>query len=72
MPRKYTNQLLDMVEDGSINPIDVITACVKYMSEDDVRDMMEANEYLFRVMEIDDECAGTGETNQWHWRIDYL
>ncbi len=56
MPRQYTNQLLDMVEDGSINPIDVITACVKYMSEDDVRDMMEANEYLFRVMEIDDEC----------------
>ncbi len=45
MSRKYTNKLYQMIEDGY--PKDyVITACLKYMSEDDVKDMMEHNEML--------------------------
>lgn len=46
MTRKFTNQLLEMVEEGLLDKDQVILACVKYMSEDDVRDMMEANEML--------------------------
>jgi hypothetical protein len=32
-----------MLEDGMIDKDVVIMACVKYMSEDEVRDMMEHN-----------------------------
>jgi hypothetical protein len=49
-PRKYTAMLLDMVEEGVLDKDNVILACVKYMSESDVEDMMRANEMI-----IDDE-----------------
>ena len=48
--RKYTTMLLDMVAEGVLDRDNVIAACVKYMSEDDVRDMMHANEMI-----MDDE-----------------
>ena len=44
--RKYTNHLLGMVDDGLVNKDNLILACVKYMSEDDVQDMMEYNGYI--------------------------
>jgi hypothetical protein len=44
--RKNTNKLLEMVEDGEIDKYTVILMCVKYMSEDDVTDMMRLNEIL--------------------------
>ena len=44
--REYTNKLLEMVEEGLLDKDMVIMACVKYMSEDDVRGMMEANEMI--------------------------
>jgi hypothetical protein len=46
MPRQYTNKLLEMVEDGLLDRDSVIMACVKYMSEDEVKDMMECNEFI--------------------------
>jgi hypothetical protein len=46
MSREYTNKLLEMVDEGLLDKDMVIMACVKYMSEDDVRGMMEANEFL--------------------------
>ena len=45
-PRKNTNKLLEMVEEGLLDKDQVILACVKYMSEDEVTDMMEANEFV--------------------------
>ena len=44
--RKYTNTLLDMVDEGLLDKDTVIMACVKYMSEDEVKDMMECNEFI--------------------------
>lgn len=44
--RVYTNMLLELVEDGMLDKDTVIMACLKYMSEDDVKDMMEANEFV--------------------------
>ena len=35
-----TNQLLEMIDNGQLDKNQVIMACVKYMSEDDVADMM--------------------------------
>ena len=44
--REYTNKLIDMIDDGLISERYIIDACLKYMSEDDVRDMMEHNELI--------------------------
>lgn len=44
--RKNTNRLLEMVENGEVDKYTVILMCVKYMSEDDVTDMMRLNELL--------------------------
>ena len=49
--RKSTNRLLEMIEDGSIDPKDVVMICVKFMSEDDVDEMCRINE----VFEDDEE-----------------
>jgi hypothetical protein len=55
MTREYTNKLLEMVEEGLLDRDSVIMACVKYMSEDEVKDMMECNEF------IEDEEETEGE-----------
>jgi hypothetical protein len=55
MSRKYTNMLLDMVEGGLLDRDTVIMACVKFMSEDEVQDMMEANEFVEEEFEDEDE-----------------
>ena len=55
MTRKYTNMLLEMIDDGLIDRDLVINACLKYMSEDDVQDMMEANEFIEEQYEDEDE-----------------
>lgn len=46
MARQFTNKLYDMIENGLLDKDTVITACLKYMSEDDVKDMMECNEFI--------------------------
>ena len=55
MARKFTNKLLEMVEEGLLDKDQVILACVKYMSEDDVADMMHANEFLYQEEEEDED-----------------
>lgn len=59
-PRKYTTMLLDMVEEGVLDRDAVILACVKYMSEDEVRDMMHANEMIMDY-EGEEEEEGNDE-----------
>jgi hypothetical protein len=41
--RRTTNRLLEMLNDGVIKPMDVVEMCLKWMSEDDVKEMCEAN-----------------------------
>jgi hypothetical protein len=53
MARQRTDKLLEMIEYGLLDRDAVIMACVKYMSEDEVRDMMEINEFLF---EEEEDC----------------
>ena len=64
MTRKYTNQLLDMIDDGLLDRDTVITACLKYMSEDDVQDMMEANEFIEEQFEDEDD-GQPDEAQEW-------
>jgi len=55
MSRIYTSKLLEMIEEGLLNKDNVIMACVKYMSEDDVKDMMECNEFVDYMNEDEEE-----------------
>lgn len=41
--REYTNSLLGLIEEGMIDTNTVLIACLKYMSEQDVKCMMELN-----------------------------
>jgi hypothetical protein len=44
--RKATNKILEYVEQGLLDKDNVIMACLKYMSEDDVADMAHVNEFF--------------------------
>jgi len=46
MVREATNKILEMVEEGLLDRDTVIMACLKYMSEDDVADMADLNEFF--------------------------
>ena len=61
MTRQYTEQLLEMIEMGILDRDTVIMACVKYMSEDEVRDMMEVNEFVPAEDEEEDDDM------EWDW-----
>ncbi len=53
MSRTNTNKLLEIIEEGLLNKDTVILACIKYMSEDEVTDMMHCNEFLEEDTEED-------------------
>jgi hypothetical protein len=52
--RKATNKILEMIDECVLDPKDVVLMCLKWMSEDDVAAMAEANE-LFEEDEEDEE-----------------
>ena len=66
MSREYTSKLLELIEDGTLDRDTVIMACVKYMSEDDVKDMMEHNEFILEEDEDDGYYDGQ-PTEQEEW-----
>ena len=45
------DRALELVEDGFISADDLLTAALKYMSTDDVEDMLDCNELSERFME---------------------
>jgi hypothetical protein len=52
--REVTNKILEMIDECGLNARDVALMCLKWMSEDDVAAMAEANE-LFEEDEEDEE-----------------
>lgn len=58
MSRHYTNQLLDLINEGVLSSEMVVGACLKWMSEDDVREMMYANGFN---IDGDDEEEDDGQ-----------
>ena len=48
MTREYTDKLLEMLEEYDSNELrdSVIMGCLKYMSEDDVKDMCRLNGFI--------------------------
>jgi len=66
MTRYYTNMLLEMIDDGLLDRDTVIKACLGAMSEQEVQDMMEANEFIEEQFEDEDEEDGQpDEAQEW-------
>ena len=42
----YRDHAIELVDDGMVDPMMMLTAALKYMSQDEVRDMLEINELL--------------------------
>jgi len=57
-PRDFA---LGLVEDGMISPTQLLEACLLYMSHDDVRDMLDANELSPR---FDEQWDGQPDEQQ--------
>ena len=51
----YRDQLIELVEDGMLDSMMAVTMCVKWMSNDEVGEMLDANELSDRFMETEDE-----------------
>ena len=58
-PRPTSNsrdRALELVEEGYISAEDLLTAALKYMSTDDVEDMLDTNELSERFTEEEDHA----------------
>ena len=53
--RKATNRLYFLMDEGMLSKDAVIDACLSYLSEADVRDMMEKNELDCVLHDYDEE-----------------
>ena len=42
----YRDRVIELVEDGNVDPMMMLIACVKYMSQDECKEMLEINELL--------------------------
>ena len=51
----YRDKAIDMVEDGLVTKDHMILMCLKWMSNDDVAEMLDANELSERFFENDGE-----------------
>jgi hypothetical protein len=49
------DKALELVENGMVTAEDMLTMALKYMSTDDVEDMLDANELSERFMDEDEE-----------------
>lgn len=54
-PRKASNKFIEMVEEGLLDPVEAVRMCVKWMSEDDVQLLMDANEIEYEEEDTEDE-----------------
>ena len=60
------DRALELVEMGMVSAEDTLTMALKYMSTDDVEDMLDANELSARFQEDYDEEPDVDEAQEWH------
>ena len=51
----FRDQTIELVEDGNLDPMMALTMCLKWMSDDDVGEMLDANELSERFQEEDED-----------------
>jgi hypothetical protein len=67
MARKQTNYLLELIDSGMIDAETVVTMALKYMSEDEVADMMRVNDILVEDdEEFGDYYDSVDESQEWY------
>ena len=54
----FRDQVIEMVDDGILDPMMALTMCLKWMSNDEVAEMLDANELSARFMDADDGYEG--------------
>jgi len=59
----YRNIALEIVENGLVSAEDMLTMALKYMSQDDVEDMLDCNELSERFF---DEEPDVDEAQEWY------
>jgi hypothetical protein len=62
MTREATNKVLELIEEGVLRAETVVMAALKYMSEDEVADMMHINEWTGFFAEEDED-----DDMSWDW-----
>ena len=55
------DRALELVEMGMVTAEDMLTMCLKYMSTDDVADMLDCNELSDRFLEDEDDYEDDGQ-----------
>lgn len=53
MTRIYTNKLIELIDEGLLDPRDVVIAALCYMSEAEVKEMAEENEFVIEEEDYD-------------------
>jgi hypothetical protein len=53
----YRDYALELVEDNGFSPEHMLLCCLKYMSQDDIKDMLHINEYPNRFETEEEEYA---------------
>jgi hypothetical protein len=56
-------KLIELVEDGNLDPMMALTMCAKWMTDDEVAEMLDANELSERFEEEDD--GQPDEAQEW-------
>lgn len=54
MIEQHRDRAVELVEDGMVDPMMMLMACLKWMSNDEVGEMLDANELSDRFMEEDE------------------
>lgn len=55
------DKALELVDNGMVSAEDMLTMALKYMSTDDVEDMLDANELSDRFLEDEDDYEDDGQ-----------
>ena len=67
MTREYTTRLLEMVDEGLIDKESLIQDLLGWLSEDEVKEFAERNDYIVDEDEEDDEYDGQpDEAQEWY------
>ena len=53
--RPATSMLLDLIEDGIVDPVEVVKAALMWLEDRDVKRMAEVNEFFPYPMDEEDE-----------------
>ena len=56
----YRDFAIELTEEMNLSEKDMLVACLKYMSQDDVKGMLEANEYPMSCEEDDEVLDDDG------------